>query len=103
MDYAEGTDHTFTVRRQQVADDGQRPVARAAVRFDECPRSRADARAPNRIAYEAQQRLLELGLGVNLDGRARGVVRLRDLVEVLHARAEDDRHPIQRALEVVVA
>src|SRR6266545_3314797 len=103
MDYAEGTDHTFTVRWQQITDDGQRPVARAAVRFNQGSRRRADARTAHRITDQAQHGLFELGLRTNLDRRAVREKCFGDLTKVLHVRAEDNRFPVERGLEDVMA
>src|ERR1051325_2606867 len=103
MDYAEGADDALTVRRQQIADDGQRAVAGAALRFDERLRCRAHARAAHGIANQAEDRLFELGARAHLDGRAVVEKRLGDLAEVLHVRPEDDRFAVERRLEDVVS
>src|SRR5258705_8682492 len=99
MDYAEGADHAFTVRRHQIPDHDERSIAGAAVRFDERLRRCANARAADRIADEAQHRLLELAAGSNLDGGAVGEKGLGDLAEVLHVRSKHDRLAVMRGFE----
>src|SRR5437667_7712011 len=84
MDYAEGTDHTFAVRRQQITDDGKRAVARTPVRLDERARRGANPCSANRIADQAQHRGFELALVANLEGGAIGEKRVGNLTKVLH-------------------
>src|SRR5947207_6874572 len=103
MDYAEGTDHAFTVRWQQITDNRQRPVARTAVRFNQGSRRRADARTAHRISDQAQHGLFELGLRTNLDRRAVREKCFGNLTEVLQVRVEDDRCPIACGFEDVMA
>ena len=68
----------------------------------------ARAAAPSRArrtgsVTSAEHRLLELALGLHLDGRVVGQERVGDLLEVLHVRAEHDRLAEDRRLEDVVA
>jgi len=91
------------VRRQELGDDGERALPRAAIGFDQRPRRRAEAGAPHRIREEIDQHGLEPGRRVHLDGAAILEERAGDLGEVVHVRAEDDRLAEHRGLEDVVA
>ena len=59
-----------------------------AVGFDQRARRGAQPGAPHRIGQQRQQRLLELAVGLHLDGRAVGQERVGDLLEVLHVGTE---------------
>ena len=78
-------------------------VLGAAVGFDQRARRRAEPGAAHRIGDQRQQRLVELALGLHLDGRAVAQERVGDLLEVLHVRPEHDRLAEDRRLEDVVA
>ena len=90
-------------RRQEVGDDRERLVLRAAIGLDQRPRRRAEPRAPHRIGHQRQQRLVELAFGLHLHRRAVGDEGVGDLLEVLHVRAEDDRLAEHRRLQDVVS
>ena len=49
------------VRRQELGDDGERPLPRAAIGFDQRPRRGAEAGAAHRIREQVDQHGLELG------------------------------------------
>src|SRR4029453_11502799 len=69
---------------------------------DEGTRRRADTRTPNRIADQAEHRLLEFSGCSDLDGGAIAEKRFRNLAEVLHMWTEDDRLSVQGGFEDVV-
>src|SRR6187431_1321879 len=106
MDYAErmNSRRSATLGRwQQISDDRERAVLRAAVRVDERARRGAQTGPPYRIAQQSDDRCLELSRVVHLDRRAIRQERLRDLIEVLHVRPEDDRLAVEGRLENVVS
>src|SRR5687768_3187391 len=106
MDYAErmkGRRPATLMRWQQISNDRERPILRAAVRVDQRARGGAQTRPAHRIAQQSNDRRLELTWVVHLEGRAIRQERLRDLVEVLHMRPEDDGFAVEGRLEDVVS
>src|SRR6187549_1719232 len=101
MDDAErmkGRPATF-MRWKESSDHGERTILGAAVRVNKRARRGAQTSPAYRIAQQSNDRRLELTSVVHLEGRAIRQERLRDLVEVLHVRPEDDRLAIEGRLE----
>src|SRR5215208_5630827 len=106
MDYAERTNDggsTALIDGQELGDDGKRPVSTAAIRIDERASGGAKPCASNRIAHQAEHRLLELAFGADLNGGAVGDERVGDFAEILHVRPKDDRLAVGGWLQDVVA